>query len=306
MNCVQQDDFPVLKGPYLGQTPPGMIPEVFAPGIISTGYSERIAAFTPDGKEFYYALWGAPHGVILFMKEINGVWIKPQVAPFSGKYIAEFNMSPDGNKILFSSNRPLDGRGEPINTFNIWIVERNDIGWDEPKKLCSGGYPTISSNGNLYFNDDREGGIGAGDLYMSEFIDGSYKEPNNLGNLINSESNDADPFIAPDESYLIFASDRSNVIDLYISFRKKDGSWIKAINMGEKINTSEIEICPSVTPNGKYFFFTSYRSFYDKYSRTPLTFEGKTKILSSPGNGNGDIYWVDAGIIEELKPDELR
>jgi hypothetical protein len=54
ISCIQQDDFPVLKGPYLGQKPPGMTPEIFAPGIISTGHSERIAAFTPDGKYFFF------------------------------------------------------------------------------------------------------------------------------------------------------------------------------------------------------------------------------------------------------------
>ena len=52
--CTRKDDFSLLKGPYLGQKPPGMTPEIFAPGIISTNLDERIAAFTPDGKEFYF------------------------------------------------------------------------------------------------------------------------------------------------------------------------------------------------------------------------------------------------------------
>ena len=85
--CAQQDNFPVLQGPYLGQKPPGLTPEIFAPGIISTEHEEFKAVFSPDGKELYYQLWGAPFPVILMMKEENGVWTKPQVAPFSGHII---------------------------------------------------------------------------------------------------------------------------------------------------------------------------------------------------------------------------
>jgi len=72
-----------------------MTPELFAPGIVSTGYDERTAAFTPDGKELYYVLWGAPHGVILCMKEVNGRWTRPEVAPFSGRYQGDFTIPSD-------------------------------------------------------------------------------------------------------------------------------------------------------------------------------------------------------------------
>ena len=42
------------------------------------------------------------------------------------------------------------------------------------------------------------------------------------------------------------------------------------------------------------------------YSKTPLSYEEKCKILNSPGNGNSDIYWADAKIIEDLKPNYLK
>ena len=95
-------------------------------------------------------------------------------------------------------------------------------------------------------------------------------------------------------------------MDLYISFKKNDGSWTKAKNMGEPINSSASEICPGVSPDGKYFFFTSYRTIHKNYSEIPLTYEEKIRILNSPGNGLGDIYWVDARIIEKIKPKELK
>ena len=102
-SCSQRDEILVLEGPYLGQKPPGMTAEIFAPGIISTGNSERCAAFTPDGKELYYIIWGPPYGVILSLKEEKNGWTKPRVAPFSGRYGGDFTMSPDGNSIVFSS-----------------------------------------------------------------------------------------------------------------------------------------------------------------------------------------------------------
>jgi hypothetical protein len=306
-----------LKGPYLGQDPPGMTAEIFAPGIISTGHNERIAAFTPDGKEFFYALWGAPHGVILHLSEVNGHWTTPDVASFSGHYQGDFTMSSDGNTIVFSSNSPFTGTGKPQNDYYSWIVERKENGWGKPKPFgplinsteSFAACPTIADNGNLYFFSYRAGGKGNDDIWMSECIGDLYAEPVNLGDSINTVDFDLDPFIAPDESYIIFAridKERTGNFDLFISFKKKDGTWTRAGNMGTKINSNGSEFCPTVSPDGKYLFFTSNRRLYESYSEIPLTFERKLKILNGPGIGSADIYWIDAKIIEELKRDALK
>jgi hypothetical protein len=71
--------------------------------------------------------------------------------------------------------------------------------------------------------------------------------------------------------------------------------------MGESINTNVTEFCPSVSPDGKYLFFSSNRILYKNYSQYPISYEKKIKILNSPGNGSNDIYWVSAVIIAELK-----
>lgn len=311
-----EEDFPILKGAYLGQKPPGITPEIFAPGIISKGYFECMAFFTPNTREFYYMLWGAPHGVILFTKESNHGWTKPQVVSFSGKYHGKFTLSPDGNKIVFSSNRRLSGNGEPLDSHFSWIVERTDTGWGEPKNLgpvinlagTFSAYPSLSKNNNLYFFSNREGGKGEADIWVAKFVDGHYAEPENLGNSINTELNDVDPFIASDESYIIFCrrDEGFGGFDLFVSFQEADDSWTEAKNMGKEINTPSWEICPSVSPDGKYLFFTSDRRTHKPFSETPITYREKIKILNRPGNGNGDIYWVDAKVIEDLKPDKLK
>jgi len=294
----KDSDFPILKGAYLGQKPPTMIPEIFAPGIISTGFSERIAAFTPDGKELYYVLAGAPHSVILYTKEVDGKWTKPKVAPFSGNKSAEFNISPDGNKIVFiyKPHGPDD---------LVWMVERDGEIWGEPYTLPPyiNGYSTLAENGNVYFNSLNEDNR-SWDLYVSVVVNGEYSTPLNLGNNINNELHEADPFIAPDESYLIYARRDPKGFggaDIFISFRNKDGNWTKSINMGKNINSDSDEYCPTVSPDGKYFFFLSFRKTHMDYSEIPLTINEKVQILNSPGNGNGDIYWVSSQIIQDLK-----
>jgi len=313
ISCVKKDDFPVLKGPYLGQRPPGMTPEIFAPGIISTGFRENCATFTADGKELYYGIVGSPFSVIIYMKSENSRWTKPQIIPVIGKYSNfDFTLSPDGKKVYFTSYRPLSGKGEPADRRNLWFIEKTASGWSEPQIILfpsanyEAVYPSIADNGNLYFFIS-EGNEKDTDIFCSQQTNGKYGEPIRLGDEINSSYNDWDAYIAPDESYIIFGSaDRPDGFggsDLYVSFRKDDNTWTKAVNMGDEINSSEYDICPYVTADGKYLFFTSQRSFVKKYSETPLTYEEKIRILNSPGNGfyNGDIYWVDAKIIEEFR-----
>jgi Tol biopolymer transport system component len=307
------DGFPELRGPYLGQKPPSTTPELFAPGVVSTGYSERIAAFTPDGRELYFMLYGAPHGVILVMEQEAGRWTRPRVAPFSGRYNGEFTLSPDGNTIVFSSNRPLHGGGEPIDTYYSWIVERRGSTWGEPRPFgprinaegTFAAYPSISSTGELYFFSDREG---SEDIFVSRLLDGEYLQPENLGGNVNSDLDEVDPFIAPDGSYLLFSrrARETRNVDLFVSFRGTDGSWTQAQNLGEPVSSSASEYCPTVTPDGQYLFFTSNRGRHAPYSATPLTYEQKVEILDSPGNGESDIYWVDAEVIRRLRPASLR
>jgi len=253
--------------------------------------------------------------VILYMRHENNRWTAPQVASFSGKYRdGEPHFSYDGNKLLFRSNRPLEGKGEPKVSTDIWIVERDEKGWGEPRNpgiIINSEqddlYPTISKSGDLYFASNRDGGW---DIYVSKYINRGYAKPKKLSNAINSEFGDWDAFLAPDESYIIFGSngrsDGFGESDLYISFRKEDGTWTKSKNMGSQMNTSFREVDPVVTPDGKYIFFRSNRRIHKSYSETPLTYDEIIKILDSPGNGEGDIYWVDAKIIEKLKPEELK
>jgi Tol biopolymer transport system component len=289
---TMQDDFPLLEGPYMGQKPPGLTAEIFAPGIISTlEMPEMCAAFTADGKEFYYNAQHEGRWSIYLTKETNGRWTKPRPLAFTSGYTdRDFTMSPDGQKIYFGSNRPRENNKEPLNALDIYMTERiSDVVWSAPKNVgavvnseLGENYPSVARNGNLYFFSNRKDSYGGCDIYVSRYVDGRYLAPENLGNAINSDRNDWDSFIAPDESYIIFSSqNRIDTIggqDLYISFRQDDGSWTNAKNMGPSVNSHSGEICPSVSLDGKYLFFTSRR------------------------RGMADIFWIDSDIINKLKP----
>lgn len=278
---------PVLTGDYLGQKKPGQIPVMFAPGFVSTESPQLNAVFTPDGKEFYFSLRkpNAPF-TIMVTKQVNNHWTKPETAPFSGKYSdVDQSISADGKRFFFCSDRPVK-KGEKPKSHNFWFMERTGRGWGEPQHLGfavntdkEDFYPTVTKDGTLYFSSQREG-QGTNNIYCSKLVEGKYTKAEKLSDMINTKHREFDPFIAPDESFIIFASGRPGgfgASDLYISFHNKDGSWTKARNMGNEINSAATDYTPMLSPDGKYLFFTSGREGVD------------------------DIYWVDSGVIKKLK-----
>lgn len=300
-----------LKGDYLGQTPPSVSAQVFAPGVISTGMNERDAAFSPGRDEFYFSIWQSNQGIIVYMKQINGRWTSPKVVSFSGTYndIEPF-IANDGRKLFFSSNRPVEGT-EPID-YNIWVSEKTkNNNWGEPKVLSSAinteaneFYPTLTENGDLYFTAANDKAIGSEDIFVSRFVDGAYQEYENLGDSVNSPKDEFNSFIAKDGSYLIYTTTGfGNGVgggDLWVCFKKENENWTSPKNLGAKINSNKLEYCPSITLDGKYLFFTSNRVNDRKYD-TGKSYEQLVKEYNNPYNGSGDIYWVSAEVIQKLK-----
>lgn len=304
-------------GNYLGQKTPGKHAEIFAPDIVSSELFEMNAAFSPTGKEFYYSIADPfqNFNAIIVIKMMNGKWSSPQVASFSGKY-SDFDpvFSPDGKQLFFISRRPTDENKIPKNDTDIWML---NFDTDEsrlirlPAPINSESdeyYASANSTGDLYFTSTREGGKGGWDLYRSRNLNGAYSTIENLDDTINSKYNEHDPFIAPDESYIIFTSNRPGGYgrgDLYISLKNTDGSWTAARNLGEKINTQDYEYCPSVSPDGKYLFFSRFGGGIEKYdSGINRTFQEFKQIFNSRNNGLGNIYWLIFDIDEIFSKSE--
>ncbi|MEO9513273.1 MAG: DUF5050 domain-containing protein [Flavobacteriaceae bacterium] len=262
--------FPPLEGPYMGQDPPGMVAEPFAPGIISTKGWEVEGVFVPGMKEFYFTTSAGesfPSVVIGFRME-NNVWKKHVEFKRNG----EPAFSPDGQRMHMAKGyKDRMGEGWSERKSLGPLFDRDDWGI---MRL------TASSKGTYVFDDYKSKDV----IRISTIKDGKRQPPVLMGPIVNSGEWTAHPFIAPDESYLIWDSEREDGFgdsDLYISFKQPDGSWGPAINMGAEVNTDKWEAYASVTSDGKYILFNRG---------------------VDPENRNTDIYWVDAGIIERLRP----
>lgn len=256
---------------YLKQKPPSNVPEVFAPDIISkSNRYEFGSVFNSDGTEFFYGVSVNGKEEMHYTKLVENTWSKPKsmlVHPQYG-YNDPF-LSNDENRLYFISVRAMDGKGDPKD-YDIWYAERTEDGWSEPINAGSNintradeYYISFTNDGSMYFSSSKVGNNF--DIYKSEFKDGTFQKPKPLSDAINTSHYEADVFIAPDESYIIFCAKRPEGLgrgDLYISFKNEDNTWTTAVNMGDAINTKGHELCPFVSKDGKYLFYTSDQDIY--------------------------------------------
>ncbi|MFY0627586.1 MAG: serine hydrolase [Reichenbachiella sp.] len=276
--AFDKKEYPPLEGPYMGQEPPGMIAKPFAQGIISREGWELEGVFAPGMKEFYYVIDRGEYTtynpdnfqayVVGFRME-NNVWKK--YTEF--KRMGEMTFSPDGTRMhLAKGYRDRIGDEWTERKFLDPMINRKEWGI---MRLSA------SKKGTYVFDDYKSKDL----IRISTVQDGKRQDPVELGVEVNTGKYTAHPFIAPDESYLIWDSEREGGYgdsDLYISFKLDSGLWGPAINMGEGVNSPNWDAFASVTPDGKYILFN--------------------RDVDGDEGGNTDIYWVDAQIIETLRP----
>jgi len=283
--------------------------ELFGEGVFSTGDYELPPTFTKDGRTAYFTVSTPQYGRIRWILETHRRgerWSEPTVAAFSGRYDdADPWISPDGNQLFFLSKRPIGPGSPPKRDLDIWVMNKQANGsWGEPRHLGSKvngqgeeHYVTATTDGTLYIAAVRPDSRNLGDLYRVPFVNGEYGEPVNLGSTLNMpETHETTPYVAPDGSYLIFGSrgrpDSHGDLDLYITMRDSAGNWSAPRNLGPGVNSSAGELCPIVSPDGRYLYFTSLRSFIDGGPGDTANGRDLKRRLRSPGNGLGDTYRV--------------
>ncbi len=299
-SCSQSNqNFLETENAYFGLTPPDLIPEVFAPNIVSDStWAEHCqVAISPDGKEIYWSAWSSKYPPadtsmknseqIYFSEFKNGEWTKPAIADFIKDHLTCLNGGPsftvDGNRLYFYSTGIPGGYGKK----DVWYVERTDHGWSKP---INAGEPLNTKDGDWTPSFNRNGyAYHMGNYYYNrnekplkfKYQDGKFSEPDTV--IIHPDYSPVWAFyVSPEEDYLLFSGidrDRKTTfgsLDIYVCFKTAEGTWGTPINMGDKINTEKTERFPVVSPDGKYMFFMRH----------------------TPGQ---DIFWVSTKIIENIR-----
>ena len=280
----QKKDSPIQRGPYFGQKPPGATPEIFAPGIVSiNGRFEGSLSFSPDLTEMYFGADNENNETSILYSTLEGnTWTPIKKADFTHKKKNEELhpfVTPDGKRIYFTA---MD---TAFKDEKIYYVNRLGNSWSDAVLLDSPinddlvFFPNQGKSGDLYYFN-----LSKRKTYYAPNKDGQFPEVEEVAFASGHHA-----FISPSEDYIIVTARngeegrRDN--DMYVYFKKKDGTWTEAINLGNTINSSLNEKGPRITPDGKYLFF------------------GRDE---KPGrNGRADIYWVSTEVIHKVRPDDL-
>jgi hypothetical protein len=265
---------------YLGQTPPGSIPVVFAPGIVSLpNRNEAVITFSPDGKSIFFYIEkypqpGTPY--TLFMTYTDNHWTSPDTIQYSiGRSTGEPFLAFNGNRVYMFASNAVNHQG----VVDLSYSEKQGDTWSDPISMGdppnSENYqyhPCIVGDTSVYFSSN------AGHICRSQYSNGTYQNRVILPKPVNYVGSQTwgDPYVSPDETYLIFKSIRPEGFgqnDLYISYKKTDGSWTNPKNLGNIINTQYDQSSGDVTPDGLYMTYAS----------------------------NKDLHWVSTSFIDSLK-----
>ncbi len=288
-------DWPSPSGPYLGQDPPGMIPELFVPFLADTvDHKHSSPAFSADGTEMYFSLYfgGEFPQKIMVTRILDGIWTKPEVAEFSGTYQEGGPIfGPGDRRIYYYSRRPRSGETEQAAKSSTWYVDRTENGWSEPKLFAP--FADILTGVNIgYVSDDGSVYAGVGsdkprdvDLWAAHRQKDAFADPIRLPDPISRPGSFEGDCILMDNGQTMVLSSifryRPGSWDLFISTRKTDSTWSEPRRMGDMINSGGARFA-GLSPDGKYLFFASYRT------------------------GIEELYWVDAGIVDYLKTEDLN
>jgi hypothetical protein len=269
--------YPIAEFRLLEEKPD---PEVIAlvgvdplhPGILSTERAEEFPSFTPSGDTIY--LTRGFRQVLQSSRRLDGSWSPLVEAPFGSAYRDRAaRVSPDGSALYLTSNRPASGekRTEDDRNHDLWRLRRGADGtWLDPQRLPA----TVNSDApeyhasatmthTLYFSGwDRPSGYGRSDIYRAERQGNDWAPAENLGPIINGPGSESDVFVDPLERYILFVStdraDSRGGDDIYVSWRTSD-AWTTPRNLGPTVNSPWYEYGPTVSPDGRWLYFTSHR-----------------------------------------------
>jgi len=294
------------------QNDPSTAPIMVGEGIISTPQDEFGGSLSPDGKTIYFDRSVPAHYLYTMWEShlVGDKWQAPELMSISGYYRdSDPVLSPDGKKLLFVSDRPVNGIDR--HHYEIWMCHRQGEKWSEPQNfgpvvnIHSQYFASMASNGNLYFSATIADNDSEIDIFVSKFVNEKYTTPVNLGPAINGKGIvNIEAFVSPDEKFLLIGAfnrpDSVGSSDIYVSYNR-DGTWSAPLPV-TAINTPAREYSPRLTPDGRRLIFTSERGMGTEQRTKPWTmreFEQKSRSIL---NGLGNIYTVPIEVLP--KPTE--
>jgi outer membrane protein OmpA-like peptidoglycan-associated protein/tetratricopeptide (TPR) repeat protein len=208
------------------------------------------------------------------------------VSSINSKYHdGPLTMSTDGNTVYFTSDSFRESSFEKdkanklkLGRNNLFKATKNGDSWGDITSLpfnskeFSTSNPSLSRDGKtLYFSSDRPGSIGGVDIWkVAVNADGTYGEPQNLGNKVNTEGNESFPFIADDNKTLYFASSGRPGLGGLDVFQI-DLTSGEASNLGKPVNSEKDDFAFTFNESKKVGFVSSNRNGNDDiFGATPV------------------------------------
>ena len=264
--CHLKDE---IENPLLLLNPslPGTTPESFGSDIF-TNDTHRLHGFPAMSPECGQIFWPVIPPNLMTISYVDRSWTSPSIAAFSERNIQAPSFTSDGKMLLFQMSDPTGFGG-----LDIWYVTKHKAGWSQKQNLGSPpntagmeSQPTMTRSGTLYYTHFDQNGLSNRKIFRSEYQEGKFKTPEPLPESINSGALDYTPFIAPDESFLLFSSTRPGMeeqnIRMYITFRNKDGTWTEPENLNTIMAFDRPSRFPSLTPGGEFIVFLSEGQWY--------------------------------------------
>ncbi len=282
------------------------IPSIFEPGVISAGANDGAPTFAPDGKTLLFERTNSKFTAILESHLVNGHWQRPVLASFSGlSSDQQPSFSPDGRYLIYVSSRPAPGAPKDQRFLShLYRVDRVRGGWSTPTELppqvnfsARVFKPSIAANGDLYFMADTgPGGAAKWRLFRASKTPDGYDQAEPLA-FSGPDDGDVDPYIAPDQSFIIFSSNsRSELKDghehLFMARRQQTGwSAIRPLRYaGDDAGADDGEA--QVSPDRRRLFFTSGRVMPVPRLRDHATALAAVARMDSWDNSNSNAWWL--------------
>ncbi|WP_422860836.1 TolB family protein [Flagellimonas sp. S174] len=264
---------------YFDLSLPKGVPQDFNPEVLDLKGSFKYNVEMKNCNEIYFTTIDSKEN-IYFSKKHDGKWSEPTIATFSDSNYNDADpfLTKDGNRIYFISKRPTHETDKNLD-FNIWYADKENGEWLNPKPLAKPinsddfdeYFFSISNMGNAFFSSNRNGGEGSFDIYTVKILDNyTFSEPKNVGRPLNTEKYEFDPYISPDERFMLFSINENGNSSLYYSSKDGNNTWTEPQSLGDQINSTRQDFAPSLSPDGKFIFYSN----------------------------NGKLRWVSTAILE--------